>query len=260
MRTPLSKELSPFCSAGGFVYVEEIEKGPMREAKVGSIIRNIDHGPPWIPVAHSLQSVTVARWPGKLWKVEIIEAAHEQPGPTALYTRAVAVRVLEEQPVSQLFGSHGATVCKVIEKARTLRLKDVQALGESTGSIMEDAYSRAWNAWLDHVDPNSIPHCEDHIGTLAIPRIAAWSPIGGGFCLLHSVPSDRARNLVGDSAFEIDDEGERSFTSEWRSACRALLSSAMAYGAPNLMSLADRELLLFAWIETFGEIEEQNCA
>ena len=79
MRTLLSKMLPRFRSTQGVVYVSELEDGPMKNASVGSTVRNPDKRPPWIVVNHSLQSVIVAKWPGKLWKVEIIATAAEQP-------------------------------------------------------------------------------------------------------------------------------------------------------------------------------------
>jgi len=245
MRTLLSRIISPFGPARGFVYVPDTEEGLMQGATAGSIIRKVDQRPPWIVVHQSVESVIVAKWPGKLLKVEIIEAAPEQPNSTALYTRATAVRVLEEQPASQLFGPHGVVVCKVVKKAETLELNDVQALGESISPLIQDAYSRAWDKWLTHVDSNST-----HRG-------GSRSPLGAGFTVLSSVLANRARDLVGDAAFVIDDEDEVSFTPDWASACSALSGAAMAYGAPELLSPADRDLLLSAWVGTFGELTEK---
>jgi len=228
----------------------------MKGAKAGSIIRNIDKRPPWIVVYRFSQSVVAAKWPGQLWEVEIVEAAPEQPNATALYTRAVAVRVLEEKPVSRLFGLHGVVVCKIIEKARTLELKDVEALGESMSLLNQAAYARAWSKWLNHVYSNSTHIGKDLRHTLAITgEGAARSPLGGGFMVLYSQLANRARNLVGDAAFVVCDDDELCFAPSWASACSALLGAAMAYGAPELLSPADRDLLLSAWVRTFGGID-----
>lgn len=251
MRTFLSRIISLFRPALGFVYVPETEQGPMNGAKAGSIIRNIDQRSPWIVVYRFLQSVLVAKWPGKLWKVEIIEVAPEQPGATGLYTRAVAVRVVEEQSVSQLFGPHGVVVCKIIEKARTLELNDVETLAESMSSLIQDAYSRAWKKWLAQSDST---HIGKYLGDAG--KGAARSPLGGGFMVLHSQLENRARNLAGDEAFVIGDE-ETYLAPSWTSASSALLGAAMAYGAPELLSPADRDLLLSAWVRTFGKLTEK---
>src|SRR6188474_3531211 len=79
----------------GFVFVPDTEDGPMRSAETGATIRNVVSGPPWIVVDHAIESIIADGWPGRLWKVSILEAAGEQPMRTAPYTRAVAVRVLE---------------------------------------------------------------------------------------------------------------------------------------------------------------------
>ncbi len=227
----------------------------MRNAKIGSTIRNPDRQAPWIVVDQSLESVVAAKWPGRLWKVEIIEAAPEQPNSSAKYTRAVAVRVLGEESTSQLFGRQGVAVSKVIGKARVLELNDVQLLAKATNCRAREAYSRAWNNWLAQLDPTS-PHCgEDLSGTLAISGKDTRSPIGVGFSVLCSVLAERARDLVGDAAFVVDDEGEQSFAPDWASALDALLGAAMAYGAPELMSPADRDSLSSAWMHAFGELK-----
>ena len=227
----------------------------MKNAKLGSTIRNPNRGAPWIVVDQSIQSIVAAKWPGKLWKVEIVETADEQPNSTAKYIRAVAVRVLEEEPISQLFGAHGVAVCKVIEKARVLELNDIRTLGRSTNSTTREAYSRAWSNWLAQLDPSSTHRGEDISGTLAISGKDKRSPIGVGFSVLYSALAERARALVGNAAFVTDDEGEQSFAPDWANALDALLGAAMAYGAPELMSSADRDSLTSAWVNTLGELK-----
>ena len=257
MRMLLSRLRSRFGATGepdsalGFVFVSDADDGPMTKAEVGAIVRNVDHGPPWIVVGHFIESIVVARWPGRLWRVAIIEPASEQPNATAPYTRAVAVRVLEEQPVAQLFGSHGDAVCNVIGKARDLTLEDVLMLGDAVPEA-RDAYSRTWNLWLAQVEPDSIHRGEDHSDTLAVSG-GARSPIGGGFTVLYSVLTARARSLVGDAAFVTDEEGEQSFASDWAAVSDAFLHAALAFGAPELLSSDDRKLLTSAWTKRYGE-------
>src|SRR4051794_27045731 len=95
----------------GFVYVPAAEEGAMRAAARGATIRNPDRHPPWIVVAHTMERVIAASWPGKLWRVRVLREAPEQPMATAGYTRATAVEVLEEVPVARLFGARGEEVC-----------------------------------------------------------------------------------------------------------------------------------------------------
>jgi hypothetical protein len=53
-------------------------------------------------------------------------------------------------------------------------------------------------------------------------------------------------------AFVVDEEGNQSFVPEWAAVSDAFLQAAMAYGAPQLMSPAERELLLSAWKSVQG--------
>lgn len=100
--------------------------------------------------------------------------------------------------------------------------------------------------------------------TRVLAQWVAWSggtdksPIGIGGSVLHSVLNDRARELVGDAAFTEDDEGEVNFTSDWRGAYEALMGAAVAYGAPELGSQSDREVLASAWRARFGGMNERS--
>ena len=57
----------------GFVYVPLTNTGPMAHAEAGRTVRIPGRGPPWIPVDHEVSSIVVARWPGRLWAVEILD-------------------------------------------------------------------------------------------------------------------------------------------------------------------------------------------
>jgi hypothetical protein len=237
----------------GFVFAAGAEEGAMQAARAGATIRNAHAGPPWIVVDHSIESVVVAKWPGRLWRVEILEAAAEQALASANYTRAVSVKVLEEHPVSTLFGPNGHLVCRVIETASALDLEDVALLAEAVHPDSRQAYSRAWSRWLGR-PASAGDEAEDHADTLAVPGNAGGrSPIGSGFTVLHSVLTGRARDLAGDAPFAIDDEGDPVFTPLWASAADAFLHAAMAQGAPELTSLTDREALTAAWAKRYGQ-------
>jgi hypothetical protein len=255
MRKLLSKIFPLFQSAEGFVYVPDVEPGLMKDAKPDSTIRNPTRQPPWFVVYHSIQAVFTARWPGKLWRVEIVRAAAEQPNAGADYTRAVAVRILAEVPTFLVFGEHGAAVSRIIDRARALELKHVEVLGQSVCAQTREAYSRAWNKWLAQADSASSHLGADLSSTLAMPGLSSRSPINGGFTVLYSALAARARALVGETAFVANDEGEEFFSPEWDLALDALLGAAMAYGAPDLVSAADRASLTSAWVRVFGELD-----
>lgn len=231
----------------GFTFVSLAERGEWARAAPGQVIRNPSPAPPWIVVAQTKDKVLGVGWPGKLWEVEILEEAPEQPREGSGYTRAVAVRVHEEVPVATLF-PNGRDVLRVIDWAASLQVDDVSELAFHAGHEAAEAYSRAWNTWLANVEPGSIHRGSDHRDTLVAGR--QRSPVGVGFTVLHDVLGRRAREIAGDTAFEENEEGERCFTAPWAGASQALLCAVMALGAPELMSDADRRLLLRAWNET----------
>ncbi|HEX8829963.1 MAG TPA: hypothetical protein VF705_02300, partial [Longimicrobium sp.] len=202
---------------------------------------------PWIVVAHTTANVLGARWPGRLWEVDILEAAADQPREGAAYTRAVAVRIGGEVPVSVLFGPHGNDVLRVVEAASSLGTSEAMELARRWSPEAQAVYSRAWNTWLTRVEPGSTHRGADHGSTLAVFAGGTRSPIGIGFTLLYDVFWRRARELAGDEAFETDDEGEVCFTEPWGKAADVLLHAAMAVGAPELLSSEDRAALIRAW-------------
>jgi hypothetical protein len=235
----------------GFTFASLADGGEWARAASGQVIRNPSPAPPWIVVAHTLNEILGVGWPGRLWEVEILEEAPEQPLNGAQYTRAVAVRVRHEVPVATLF-PNGEDVLRVIERAASLQASDVPELAFHASDEAAEAYSRAWNAWLAKVDPGSIHHGSDHRDTLAVFAGRKSSPVGIAFTVLYEVLGRRAREIAGDAAFEEDEEGERWFTGPWADASRALLCAVMAFGAPELTTDADRRLLLRAWNETNG--------
>jgi len=227
---------SSMMSKEGFVWVADVETGPMKtHAAPGVIVRNPTPEPPWIVVDHSIQAVIASRWPGRLWRAEVVEPAAEQLNPGARGTRAVAVRVLHEEPVAHLFGPYGDVVYGIIHKAGVLEVHEVRALADALHPEGSAAYTRAWDTWMASADLRE-----------------TGSPIGVGFSVLSSVFDASARALAGDAAFLVDEEGDRYLVPPWQEASSALLHAAMAYGAPHLLSASDADILKSAWVSVFS--------
>jgi hypothetical protein len=246
----------------GYVYVPDEYDGVFACACPGAIIRLGERRPPWIVVDHSIESVIVARWPGKLWQVRIVDSdGVEQVSTCARYTRAIAVQVCDEIPVSRLFGEHGDVVCSVITQANHLDPILIPALANARHPDAGQAYSRAWNNWLIKLGSASESPEGDVAGTRGISGPEKGSPINHGFEVLHRAIWNRADSLVGSSAFRIDEEGERYFEPTWSSASCALLEAAMAFGAPTLSTAEDRLIQLAAWHTVFGfDLTEEECS
>lgn len=233
----------------GYVYVPAQDAGPMRFAKAGATVRNPDAGPSWIVVDHTLLSVVVAHWPGRLWQVQVLQAAADQPIAAARYTRAVAVQVLAEVNLAQLFGEQGAAVVALIEAANQLTLTTAQQLVDCQNRVAAAVYSAAWNRWLLALAPQS-QHCGcNHQHTLAIPAAEGQSPVGQGLLVIHQALRARALTLQGPAALTRDqrDDDDGCLVEPWSSANAALLHAALALGASQWLSSAEQELLLAAW-------------
>ena len=101
----------------GFTYVSAEEPAQFAGVTPGLTVGTFTDKPPWIVVDLSLSSVVVARWPGKLWEVQILRRAGEQPRVGATYVRATAVRIERELPSATLFGKNGHAIEEVLRNA-----------------------------------------------------------------------------------------------------------------------------------------------
>lgn len=243
----------------GFVYVPIEPDTALARAAVGTRVRNRDRGPPWIVVDNAITEPIVTAWPGRLFRVIVIDRATTADGagglaPDARYTRAVEVEIAEELSPARLFGEHGARVVQVIELARRLTRDEATRLASAVDEHADAAYSAAWNAWLLAEDRGSSVHLGcDHADTLAIPaRGRAGAPVYGGFMLIADQLRKRAVMVDGPAAIAVDAEGESCLVRPWSDATRALLHAAMALGAPALVDEEARVRLLRAWTSVGG--------
>jgi hypothetical protein len=236
---------NPRTATDGYVYVPDSDPGVFAGATRGVVVRKPDRLPPWIVVDHAIQSALVARWPGRLWHVEVLDTdGVEQASAYAHYTRALAVKVTEEVPASRLFGEQGEAVVAVLSFASRLDAATTERLATFRHPEADQAYSRAWQRWLDRVGSRPAHGESDFSGTLAVGP--SRSPLNCGLSLVYRAVCDRAEAVVGPAAFVEDDEGERALRPLWGAAASALLDAAMALGAPSVVS-EDAAVLTAAW-------------
>lgn len=232
------------------------EDGPMAAAAPGRTVAGRDRGPPWIVVCADPSRV-IPKWPGRLWLAEIADPATGadmarhggRPRRDAGYTRAVAVTIISEAPMASLFGDHGEAVVALLSRAERLDAEQVGRLAAARVEGAGAANDRAWKNWAAANRPELDAGGRDLADTLY------WegSPINWGFLTLHDLISRRAELLVGEAAFEDDDES-RWLVAPWSCAASAFLDAAMALGAPEIVAAADRPLLLHAYQAVFGRL------
>ena len=244
-------------SGYGLVYVSDDDTGPMRNASVGSVITCGGRGPPWIVVDHDPAAVILARWPGRLWRVRILEAATHrdqqhvggQPLAYARYTRCISVAVETEEEPAVLFGEYGAGVVRVLDAASRLSQAEAVALSRGRHQDAAAAHDRVWRAWLrKEAIPDEYDGSLD--GTISISGERWGSPINEGLSVLHSSVFNRAQVIDGHAAIQADDDDEW-LVEPWDGAARVLGDAALALGAPELMNDEDRARLLSGWCGVF---------
>lgn len=228
----------------GYSYVPDLKPVQFAEARPGLTIGTFRDEPPWIVVDHSLSSIVIPSWPGKLWEVQVLKLASDQPREGAGYVRATAVRIEKEVPPALLFGKNGVAVVEIFDHAQRLTVEQRDCLANHHVAASDRVFSTAWNRWLSKIDPASPHQGQDHSDTLAITSAGSRSPVGSAFTVLHSIVSQRARELEGDAAFIVEDD-EVSFASLWASAFSTLLHACMAVGTDaDLLSDGERLDLL----------------
>ncbi|SNT56719.1 hypothetical protein SAMN05421812_11018 [Asanoa hainanensis] len=103
----------------------------MADANVGRRMMTPSWDPPWIVVDRQLDSVIMARWPGRLFRIASVPSSSEEERlavagaaeglhADARYTRFFVADVLAELPTGTLFGPHGDAVVEILECARHL--------------------------------------------------------------------------------------------------------------------------------------------
>lgn len=228
----------------GYSYVAKTDNGPMGHAQKGQIVRVEGKGPPWIVVDEAPTTAILARWPGRLWKVSIIDAASEkdQPRAYARYIRALAVEVIDEQDPAHLFGEHGAGVLTILDQAAQLTHETALKLSSARHPDAPAAYDRAFRRWAK-IEGIKIGYDGSLDGTLRVGSKPHGSPIYEGLSVLHTVIFQRAKNIDGDAATTIDDEDEY-LNEPWHGAGAVLADAALAMGAPRFVIGNDRDILL----------------
>ena len=230
----------------------------------GTQIKRQTPEPPWLIVQQSLHSVAIGsgQWPGELWCARVIGLGDmsglvAQPG----YWRATSIDLLEQLPLSALFGPHGSAIVALLTQIESLSLEQVERLASFSNPEANAAYTRAWKHWARAGNSShSAIHSEDLGCLLYLPdrNKKPGSPINHGFMLLYNVIWERARFLEGDRAFVItpdgpnEGDGEPTLAPVWQKANATFLHAAMAMGAPEHVPESDYSLLVRAWGTVFN--------
>ncbi|MGG6463578.1 hypothetical protein [Solilutibacter silvestris] len=250
LTSPTGKDTQNSEVQDGFVYVPEVEPPDLFvDIKPNSILGNSIDTPPWIVVDRTLQSIVLARWPGRIWAVHILKSSSNQPKSYAGYTRATCVKVLHEVRLSELFEHNGPAVLGFLDQVSTLKNCEAENLGRTRDEDAARIYNQVWDRWLEKFDPASIYAGNDHKGVIRIGHKPPVSPVGNALSVLQSQLSNRAREIYGDDAFVIEDD-EISLNETWLAIADNLHHALFSIGAgDDLVSTEERIILARTWNE-----------
>lgn len=243
----------------GYLWASDTDFEGTAAPRAGEIVRLPDRGPPWLVVCHRPESV-IASKPGTLWLVEVVDpvsqaeqrARRSELIPGANYTRAVAVRVIEQLSRAILYGVHGDKIVAIIDRARKITRQEAETLARTRHSEAPSANSNAWKRWLERERLPSYAGV-NYDGTLAAGQGGAESAVGRGFMAIHNALTDRALALEGNGVLADDpDDPEGAYLIEpWVGAAAVLSDAAFAFGAPELLSEYERATLAHGWLSVF---------
>lgn len=243
----------------GFVYSADEDNELFKDAKVGDLIIKQDRKPPFIVVDHILDKIIITRWPGKLYKVEVINQSKEKDINKGLvknvwYTRTLGVKILEEVPVENIFGENGKQIRHIIDLTRNITEEQVNLLSKYNIESSRDLFTKAWRNWILLTDKDCVYLNDDHYNTLKIfPKNQVYgSPIREGLSIISSQFDIRARELVGEAAFGVDEEGEIYLQSKWAKAYEKLKQAGISYESDNLLTEVEKETLRKPVVEVFN--------
>ncbi|WP_057241198.1 MULTISPECIES: hypothetical protein [unclassified Kitasatospora] len=261
-------ELADGDTVAGFVLVTAKDPDYLKVATVGDRVMLPSFEPPWIVVDHTLERVLVTRWPGRLFRAEVVPPATDEERaamaragenlrPDAGYTRAFAVDLREEISPSLLFGPHGDAVIRVLAAGLALDEEGARSLASARHPAAGQEYSKAWHRWLAELRDTAHYRDQDHASTLSIHGAApSGSPIGCGFSVLWQTVRTSAELRCRAGSFTIDEDGDEVLLDPWRTALGALLDAAMAFGAPHLVDSHAAAVLTTAWNVVFESAEQ----
>lgn len=239
----------------GYIYVADSDEGILKNALEGQTIKNKKKGPPWIVVDHGFENMTIAKWPGSLWRAEVIdEAKNTGLRQNAKYTRANGVKIIEKLPLSILFGGYGAGVLKVIESTSDIDLDKAKKLADTFPDQALELYSKGWNIFGGTKDNQPPFYGRNHQNTIAMPGDEGRSPINNAFTIIYSQVFDKAKEITGGQAILSDNEGNLSLDDEWSKTCNSYLCAAMAIAYQEKYSSEEIALLSKAWGTVYGNL------
>lgn len=239
----------------GYMYVADSDDGILKDANAGQTIKNKKKGPPWIVVDHGFENMTISKWPGTLWRAEVIdEAKNTGLLEYAKYTRANGVKIIERLPLGALFGDFGASVLKIIESASTIDIDTAKKLASTFTDDAVELYSKGWNIFGGTKNDQPPYYGRNHQNTIAMPGDEGCSPINNAFSIIYSQVFDRANVLTDGKAILEDDEGNLSLDDKWSKTCNSYLCAAMAVAYQHKYSQEEIDLLSKAWEAVYGKL------
>ena len=147
-----------------------------------------------------------------------------------------------------MFGTNGQTIVAVLDRLLRLDITQATALAENRDPDAAKLYDDVWRRWGGSDETEG---CYERVLLAPGPNRSYGSPVGQAFSLVIATMDDRADVLTNGLYRKTDAEGEFYYVPLWREVSAALLETTLGFGAPDLMSEEEVELLLKSWNAAF---------
>ena len=248
----------------GYIYVSKEENELFKGFEIGDSVIKKNKNPPYIVVDHTLDTKIITQWPGKLFKVEVINPSKEKGINKGLvkdiwYTRTLGVKILDEVNISKLFGGNGQNIEQIIDLTRNITEEKVLAFSKYSETENRDLFTKAWRNWIMLYNKNHPYLNDEHYNTISLSQKNQRysSPIKKGLSIISSQFDIRARELVGETAFGVDEEGELYLQPIWANAVEKILHAGISYASDEILSEIERRNLRKPFNEVF-ELNKKN--
>lgn len=228
-------------------------------ARPGDLVIKEDKKPPYIVVDHDWITSIITQWPGKLFKVSILNPLDEKDINTGLveniwYTRTYGLKILEELPAEVVFGTNGKEIKNLLSLIQNITEVQVNQLAEYALEVNRKLYSETWNRWKNFCDGSSSIEDYENVIASQSKNSQVKSPIGIGLSVISNTFYQTVRKLTRDDALEIDEEGEVCLKAKWTAAGEHFLNAAMSYESNNLLTEQEKNQLRTPVTKVFENI------
>lgn len=219
----------------------------------GGTLRAGDNGlPPRLIVYNSPENVSLRSVSGTLWLVEMAEPSLARSVDERAFSFANQVVISRQVPIWLAFGEFGNLVLSVIDRVSRMTLGELHCLAQQEVSVsMREENDAIWRNWMVSRGVSPSEYQDGFLGVLAISIPGARSPIGDGLLVVSDAFQARLNQLVGERAFETNEDGDKEISDKWLTALYCVLLATTLLGCKGALGSVT-SCMAVPWLNCIG--------